>query len=44
MEYCGEVLTAEEFEDRKREYSKQKRRHYYFMSLRNDEVRYGYIL
>lgn len=39
MEYCGEVCTTSDFEQRKLEYSKEKRRHYYFMSLKTDEVR-----
>ena len=38
MEYCGEVCTTEEFVKRKREYHKERRRHYYFMSLKSDEV------
>ena len=38
MEYCGEVCTHADFEQRKLEYSKEKRRHYYFMSLKADEV------
>lgn len=38
MEYCGEVCTPEEFEQRKKDYRKDKRRHYYFMSLKTDEV------
>lgn len=39
MEYCGEVCTLADFEARKVEYVRDKRRHYYFMSLRADEVR-----
>ena len=38
MEYCGEVCTLTDFEARKVEYVRDKRRHYYFMSLRTDEV------
>ncbi len=38
MEYCGEVCTTADFEQRKIDYSKEKRRHYYFMSLKTDEV------
>ncbi len=38
MEYCGEVCTSTDFEARKVEYVKEKRRHYYFMSLKADEV------
>ena len=39
MEYCGEVCSPADFEKRKIEYVKEKRRHYYFMSLTTDEVR-----
>ena len=38
MEYCGEICTPEEFECRRKDYEKDKRRHYYFMSLKTDEV------
>lgn len=38
MEYCGDVCTLADFEQRKVEYSKEKRRHYYFMSLKSDQV------
>ena len=38
MEYCGEVISPVEFEERKKQYTTEKRRHYYFMSLRSDEV------
>ena len=38
MEYCGEVCSLEEFEERKKVYSMEKRRHYYFMSLKADDV------
>lgn len=38
MEYCGEVCTPAEFEERKKDYVVEKRRHYYFMSLKTDEV------
>ena len=38
MEYCGEVITPVQFEERKKQYTIEKRRHYYFMSLRTDEV------
>ena len=38
MEYCGEVCTPGDFELRKKEYVKDKRRHYYFMSLKTDQV------
>ena len=39
MEYCGEVISPVQFEERKKQYTIEKRRHYYFMSLRTDEVR-----
>lgn len=39
MEYCGEVCTPEEFELRRKTYEQNKRRHYYFMSLKTNEVR-----
>ena len=38
MEYCGEVCTPADFEQRKLDYVQEKRRHYYFMSLKTDEV------
>ena len=38
MEYCGEVISPVQFEERKKQYTLEKRRHYYFMSLRTDEV------
>ena len=38
MEYCGEVCSLAEFEERKKVYSMEKRRHYYFMSLKADDV------
>ena len=38
MEYCGEVISPFQFEERKKQYTIEKRRHYYFMSLRSDEV------
>ena len=38
MEYCGEVCTHEEFAQRKVNYQRTGRRHYYFMSLKSDEV------
>lgn len=40
MEYCGEVISPVQFEERKKQYTNEKRRHYYFMSLRSDEVHY----
>ena len=44
MEYCGEVCTHTDFEARKLEYMKDKRRHYYFMSLTTDEVDYSLLI
>lgn len=38
MEYVGEVLNSEQFEDRANEYSKDQNKHYYFMALRSDCV------
>ena len=38
MEYSGEVMGYEEFEKRVETYDKENRRHYYFMTLRADEV------
>lgn len=38
MEYVGEVLDPDEFENRAEHYSKDKNIHYYFMSLRADAV------
>ncbi|XP_019853842.1 PREDICTED: histone-lysine N-methyltransferase SETD2-like isoform X2 [Amphimedon queenslandica] len=38
MEYCGEVCSLEEFERRRNIYEKESRRHYYFMSLKTDEI------
>ena len=43
MEYCGEVCSLEEFETRRNIYEKESRRHYYFMSLKTDEV-YCYFI
>ena len=42
MEYCGEVCTPAEFEQRKKDYVLEKRRHYYFMSLKTDQVGVAY--
>ena len=38
MEYSGEVMGYEEFEKRVEMYDRENRRHYYFMTLRADEV------
>lgn len=38
MEYCGEVMGYEEFEKRVETYDKENRQHYYFMTLKADEV------
>lgn len=39
LEYCGEVLDHKEFKTRVKEYARMKNIHYYFMALRNNEVR-----
>lgn len=39
LEYCGEVLDHKEFKTRVKEYARMKNIHYYFMSLKNNEVR-----
>ena len=38
MEYSGEVMGYDEFEKRVEMYDRENRRHYYFMTLRADEV------
>ena len=38
MEYCGEVMDYKDFQERAERYDKENRRHYYFMTLRADEV------
>ncbi|KAH0814371.1 hypothetical protein GEV33_008420 [Tenebrio molitor] len=38
LEYVGEVLDHEEFDVRADDYSNDKNRHYYFMSLRADAI------
>lgn len=38
MEYVGEVLNTEQFEQRVEEYSNDKNRHYYFMALKSDAI------
>jgi hypothetical protein len=38
MEYCGEVMNYRDFQNRAEQYDRQKRTHYYFMTLRADEV------
>ena len=44
MEYCGEVMDYRDFQDRAEQYDRENRRHYYFMTLRADEVQYGKLL
>ena len=39
MEYCGEVMNYKDFQERAERYDRENRRHYYFMTLRADEVR-----
>ena len=41
MEYCGEVMNYKDFQERAEYYDRENRRHYYFMTLRADEVRIG---
>ena len=41
MEYCGEVMNYKDFQERAECYDRENRRHYYFMTLRADEVRIG---
>ena len=41
MEYCGEVMNYKDFQERAERYDRENRRHYYFMTLRADEVRIG---
>lgn len=38
MEYIGEVIPQTEFIRRTREYDAEGFKHYYFMTLKNDEV------
>ncbi|XP_053684224.1 probable histone-lysine N-methyltransferase CG1716 [Sabethes cyaneus] len=38
MEYVGEVLNSEQFDERAELYSKEKNKHYYFMALRSDAI------
>jgi HJR/Mrr/RecB family endonuclease len=44
MEYIGEVIPQTEFIRRTREYDAEGFKHYYFMTLKNDEVKYIYII
>ena len=44
MEYCGEVMDYRDFQDRAEQYDRENRRHYYFMTLRADEVQYSKLL
>ncbi|CAA9998875.1 unnamed protein product, partial [Nesidiocoris tenuis] len=38
MEYVGEVIDPKEFRRRAKDYSKEKNRHFYFMSLKSDSI------
>ncbi|XP_078343740.1 histone-lysine N-methyltransferase SETD2-like isoform X2 [Oculina patagonica] len=38
MEYCGEVMNYKDFSERAERYDRENRRHYYFMTLRADEI------
>ena len=42
MEYVGEVLNQSQFEERARKYTERGQRHYYFMTLQNDQVSGAY--
>jgi hypothetical protein len=44
MEYIGEVIPQYEFLCRTREYDAEGYKHYYFMTLKNDEVSYFYFI
>ncbi|KAJ3414588.1 histone methyltransferase set2 [Chytridiales sp. JEL 0842] len=43
IEYCGEVIPASMFSKRAREYSEAGAKHFYFMSLKTDEVGYNLV-
>ncbi len=38
MEYSGEIITYNDFKKRTQEYSQEGLKHFYFMSLKKDEV------
>lgn len=38
IEYCGEVLSNKDFKQRVKQYAREKSNHYYFMSLKTDEI------
>jgi len=38
LEYVGEVLHEEAYEERKQQYAREKRRHFYFMTLSSSET------
>jgi hypothetical protein len=44
MEYIGEVITNHEFVRRTKEYEAAGLEHYYFMTLKTDEVFYCWQL
>lgn len=44
MEYCGEVMNYKDFQERAERYDRENRRHYYFMTLRADEVNFKTLL
>jgi SET domain-containing protein len=39
IEYCGEVISESQFQKRKKEYHRAGISHFYFMSLKSNEVR-----
>lgn len=43
MEYIGEVIPQTEFIRRTREYDAEGFKHYYFMTLKNDEVSLNFV-
>jgi len=42
MEYSGEIITYNDFKKRTQEYSQEGLKHFYFMSLKKDEVSWIY--
>lgn len=44
MEYIGEVIPNHEFIRRTKEYEAAGLKHYYFMTLKTDEVRFFFLL
>jgi hypothetical protein len=44
MEYIGEVIPNHEFIKRTKEYEAAGLEHYYFMTLKTDEVSFDHVL